>query len=225
MKPKETYDCHYAAKPIEVNGLLDDLQWQRAGLVDFKIPVSLNKPLSKTEGRLLWDEHYIYAAFKAYDKDIFSYLTDRDSPTCNEDVLEIFLKTDPDKEPYFNFEINAQNTVYDAFNVKRNAGGPDHHRWSHWNCAGLESAVTIKGTLNEHEDVDECWQLVVAVPYNDLPTLAGREPKVGDEWLFHLARYDYSVHLDDGVELSSCAPCSKVAFHRYEDWITLRFVL
>ena len=224
MRPKETYDCHYTAEPIKIDGRLDEPAWQRAGLVDFRIPVTLEKPVSKTEGRLLWDEHYLYAAFKAYDKDIFGYLTDPDSTTCNEDVLEIFLKTDPQRDPYYNFEINALNTVYDAFNVKRNAGGPDHHRWSRWNCMGLKSAVVIEGTLNDHEDVDEYWQLEVAIPFNDLSTLAGRVPVFGDEWLFHLARYDYSVHLDNGVELSSCAPCSEVAFHRYEDWITLRFV-
>ncbi len=31
MKPKETYDCHYISKPIKVDGLLDEPQWQRAG--------------------------------------------------------------------------------------------------------------------------------------------------------------------------------------------------
>ena len=224
MRPKETYDCHYTARPIKIDGLLNEPQWQRADLVHFRIPVTLKDPLSKTEGRLLWDEHYLYVAFKAYDKDIYSYLTERDSPTCNEDVLEIFLKTHSEKEPYYNFEINALNTVYDAFNLKRNAGGPDHHRWSRWNCEGLKSAVVINGTLNDCKDIDEYWQLEVAVPFDELPTLEGRPPVVGDEWLFHLGRYDYSVYLPDGVELSSCAPCSEVNFHRYEDWITLRFV-
>jgi hypothetical protein len=78
--------------------------------------------------------------------------------------------------------------------------------------------------LNDPSDVDEYWQLEVAIPFADLPTLDGRAPRAGDQWLFHLARYDYSVYLPEGVELSSCAPLRKVDFHRYEDWITLRFV-
>lgn len=36
--------------------------------------------------------------------------------------------------------------------------------------------------------------------------------------------YDYSVYLPDGVELRSCAPLTEVNFHRYEDWIPLKFV-
>ena len=224
MKPKETYDCHYTARPIKIDGQLNEPQWRQADLVNFRIPVTLKDPLSKTEGRLLWDEHYLYVAFKAFDKDIYSYFTERDSPTCHEDVLEVFIKTHPEKEPYYNFEINALNTVYDAFNIKRNAGGEDHHRWSRWNCNGLKSAVLINGTLNDPKDIDEYWQLEVAIPFDELPTLESRPPVAGDEWSFHLGRYDYSVYLPDGVELSSCAPCSEVNFHRYEDWITLRFV-
>ncbi len=63
----------------------------------------------------------------------------------------------------------------------------------------------------------------IAIPFAGLPTL-DRPPQSGDRWLFHLARYDYSVYLPEGVELSSCAPLAQVDFHRYEDWIGLRFV-
>ena len=188
------------------------------------MPVTLQEPLSKTEGKLLWDKSYLYVGFRAYDKDIWSYFTERDSTTCLEDVLEVFIKPDPGKDPYYNFEINALNTVYDAYNVKRGAGGEDAHRWSRWNCKGLKSAVTIKGTLNNHEDVDEFWQLEVAIPFADLPTLQGQAPSAGDRWLFLLSRYDYSVYLPEGVELSSSGPLRKVDFHRYQDWPSLKFV-
>jgi hypothetical protein len=36
--------------------------------------------------------------------------------------------------------------------------------------------------------------------------------------------YDCPVYLPEGVELSSCAPLTRVDFHRYEDWIPLCFV-
>lgn len=47
--------------------------------------------------------------------------------------------------------------------------------------------------------------------------------EASDRWLFHLAHYDYSIYLPEGLELSSCAPLTKIDFHHYEDWITLRF--
>jgi len=223
MKRAIHYDCRHINERIEIDGSLSAPQWQLARPIALMLPRTHRKPLSTTEGRLLWDDDNLYVGFRAYDKDIFSYHTERDSPTCDEDVLEVFLKPDRKKDPYYNFEINALNTVYDALNLKRGAGGPDHHRWSRGNCPGLKADVTIRGTLNDPSDVDEYWQLEMAIPFAGLPTLE-RPPRAGDRWLFHLARYDYSVYLPKGVELSSCAPLTKVDFHRYEDWITLCFV-
>ncbi|MBI2447790.1 MAG: carbohydrate-binding family 9-like protein [Candidatus Omnitrophica bacterium] len=223
MVKKEVYDCLWTSQPVKIDGLLNEPAWENAKVLNFIEPVTNKKPLSKTDARLLWDDKYLYVGFKAYDKDIWSYYKKRDDPTCTEDVLEIFFKTDPQKEPYYNFEINALNTVYDAFNVRRNASGSDH-RWSQWNCKGLKSAVKIKGTLNNWEDIDEWWCLEAAIPFSSISTLMGKIPKAGDKWLFHLARYDYSIYLPKGVELSSCTRLSKVNFHLYEDWMTLRFL-
>lgn len=220
---KETYNCYYTNKAIKIDGVLNEPVWHKPNKLNFFIPVTHKKPLSKTEASLCWDAKYLYAGFRAYDKDIWGYYKNRDDPTCTEDVLEIFFKTDLKKEPYYNFEINALGTVYDAFNIKKKAGGSDKHRWKHWNCRGLKVGVNIKGTLNNYEDLDEYWQLEVAIPFASLPSLKGKIPKNGDTWLFHLSRYDYSVYLPIGVELSSTAYLKEVNFHRYEDWNILKF--
>ena len=216
------YRCPLISEPIKIDGFLDEPAWQKAKPLSFIVPVTFENAVSETEARLLWDNDYLYVDFKAYDKDIWSYYTQRDDPTCQEDVLEVFFKTDPQEEPYYNFEINALGTVYDAYNLRRQTAGGDH-RWSKWNCEGLKVGVHIEGTLNNWEDEDEYWQLEVAIPFAELPSLRGNIPKPGEEWLFHLARYDYSVYLPEGVELSSCARLSEVNFHRYEDWLTLKF--
>ncbi|MCK5113322.1 MAG: carbohydrate-binding family 9-like protein [Phycisphaerae bacterium] len=218
------YECRFTNEPLVIDGILDDAAWEKAGEIGLIIPVSHAQPISKTEARVLWDKDYLYVGFKAYDKDIWSYLTEHDSQTCSEDVLEVFFKPHADNECYYNFEINALNTVYDAYNLKRHAGGGDHHRWARWDCEGLKSAVSIKGTLNDPSDVDEYWCLEMAVPFAELPSLKGASPQSGDVWKFHLARYDYSIYLPDGVELTSCAPLTKVDFHHCEDWIDLQFM-
>lgn len=222
----EVYECRFTSASISVNGLIDKPAWQIAPVLEFFVPVCHATPQSISYGRMLWDETYLYVSIKAYDKDIWGYHTERDSQTCNEDVLEVFLKPDRNHTAYYNFEINPLGTVYDAFNVKRGAGGEDHHRWSRWNCEGLLVGVNIKGTLNKWDDVDEYWCLEVAIPFAGLPTLQGRHPKPGETWDFHLARYDYSVYLDEGVELSSTArfrTSQGSFFHRYEEWQTMRF--
>jgi hypothetical protein len=222
----EPYQCHFTSVPLTIDGKLDEASWEKAANIAFYIPKTNATPVSLTEAKALWDDDYLYVGFKAYDKDIWSYFTERDSTTCQEDVLEVFIKPSEETETYYNFEINALNTVYDAMNLKRNAGGPAHHRWRRWDCDGLKSAVLIKGEINNPDVIDEYWQLEIAIPFKSLPTLKGNCPKPGSQWRFHLARYDYSIHLDAGVELSSSADFKNwsAGFHGFEYWNTLEFV-
>ena len=222
----DPYPCHRVNGEITVDGRLDEPAWQKAPKVELMIPVTNETPFGKTEGRIVWDDKYIYVGFKAYDKDIWSYYKTRDELVCFEDCLEFFFTTKPGSEPYFNFEINVLGTLYDAYNIKRDAGGGDakHHRWSNWNCKGVKTAIQMSGTLNKHEDQDKYWQLELAVPLAELPTLNGGTPKMGDTWAFHVARYDYSIYLAEGFELSSSARLSALQFHALEEWPQLRFV-
>lgn len=218
----ETYRCPYSETPIVVDGELNEPIWQKAKTLSLAIPASFDEPISKTAAKIAYDKDFLYVAFKAYDEDIWGMLTARDSPTCSEDVLEVFFKTDPVKDPYFDFEINVLGTVYDAYEVKRHfAGGSS--RWARWNCAGLKVASKVKGTINNLADKDEYWILEAAIPFAEIPTLGGKSPAKGDNWLFSLARYDYSIYLPAGRELSACAPLSKPDFHWYEDWRKLLF--
>ena len=219
---RSAYDCPFSETPLTVDGELNEPVWKKAKTIALVIPVSFQEPISKTEARIVYDKDFLYVAFKAYDEDIWGMTTERDSATCNEDVLEVFFKTHPDKDPYFNFEINALGTVLDAYNVKRNAAG-NYKRWSQWDCAGLKMVSKVKGTVNNWADRDEYWILEVAIPFTGIPTLGGKAPLKGDKWLFNLARYDYSIYLPEGNELTASAPLSAVNFHRYEDWPALIF--
>lgn len=221
-KMRESYRCPYSENPIVVDGKLNEPVWEKAEIISFIIPVSFKDPISKTEAKIAYDKDFLYVAFKAYDEDIWGILTARDSSTCWEDVLEVFFKTDPVKDPYFDFEINVLCTVYDAYELKRNFAGGSR-RWAHWNCAGLKVASEVKGTINDLVDKDEYWILELAIPFADIPTLGGKSPAKGDNWLFSLARYDYSIYLPEGRELTTCAPLSKLDFHWHADWRKLIF--
>jgi hypothetical protein len=219
---RPSFICRRAPSAIRIDGKLDDAAWSKADLIHYTA-LDGKQPQSTTEARVLWDDRYLYVAFRAYDKDVWSVLKDRDATTCQEDCLECFLMPDPPQGPYYNFEINALGTIYDAYNLSRNSGGFDHHRWARWNCKGVSVAITVEGTLNDPNDTDTCWQMELAIPLAELPSLQGGKPKVGDRWLFLLARYDFSVYLADGAELSACVPLKVVDFHASDQWPELRF--
>jgi hypothetical protein len=217
------YICRRASGPIAIDGHPDEPAWSRAGAIGFILPESFGEPISSTEARVLWDDSFLYVSYVASDQDIWSLFTERDSQTCREDCLECFLQPDPRVRDYYNFEINALGTVYDAYSLSRFAGGPGCHRWAAWDCDGLRVGVSIDGTLNDPHDMDRCWRMEIAVPFASLPSLKGRSPVPGDTWRFLLSRYDYSVHLPDGVELSSSSRLTKVDFHDCSEWGELLF--
>jgi len=216
-------EAAYTSKPVKLTGKLDDPAWRKAKPITFYSASTGKEPISKTEARVLWDDKYLYIGYKAYDKDIYSLFTQRDDNVCRDDALEVFFKTDTGKEPYYNFEVNVLGTVLDMFTIKKGAGGYDLHRWLHWDCPGLKIKTFVKGTLNNPYDIDEYWQLEVAIPFPSLPTLNGKTPKPGDKWEMLLSRYDWSVYLPDGVELSTCNTVITDDYHDASKWLPLTF--
>lgn len=222
--PKIVYSAHHINREIDVNNF-DDTLWKSAEPTVWYIPGTAKKPITKREGGVLWSDKYLYFRIKTYDKDIYAYNTERNSATFEDDVSEIFLKTDPAGDAYYNFEINALNAVYDSYQPKRDFAGGDK-RWSKWDSQGLKSAVYINGTINNPKDEDEYWILQGAIPFEDLEIPSKKVPQIGDTWNFLLAGYDYSVFLpDNGMELASVClfEQGKVRFHFSERWNILKF--
>ena len=67
-------------------------------------------------------------------------------------------------------------------------------RWAFTNfdLSGLETAVQIDGTLNDHSDIDQGWNLEIGIPWSSLELLAnGRSlpPTDGDIWNMFLGRF------------------------------------
>ncbi len=209
------YDCpRAAAGDIIIDGTLSESSWNSARTLPFFIPVSLEQPESRTGAKLLWDDKYLYVGFEARDLDLQAQRTKRDSDVFRDDVLEIFIQPDTDAPRHHNFEINPRGTLHDGF-----AGGGDQT----WNIEGIQIGIQLRGTLNNDSDRDQGWSLEVAIPFSELPDLSKPKPETGDRWRFHLARYDYSKYLEEGKELSSTAPLSKIHFHYRPDWIELVF--
>lgn len=77
-------------------------------------------------------------------------------------------------------------------------------RWAYkgWHLPGLHTEVALHGTLNDDDDEDEGWEVMLAIPWASLEVLAdGRSlpPVAGDEWRFQFARYERLQELDVNV--------------------------
>lgn len=215
-------ECRRASAAMNIDSKLDESAWAQAQVVTFQMawmPEGQRTPPRQTKARLLWDDGYLYFAAELEDTDVFANVTEHDGPLWTNDVFELFFKPAKDKQGYYEFELNAANAKFDMFLPSRGSGGTNRHakeRDFH-----IESKVQVHGTLNDWSDKDQGWTIEGRIPWSDFAPTGGR-PAVGDTWLHALCRYDFSVGLEEQT-LSSSAPLQKLNFHRYEDYVPLRF--
>jgi len=214
------FRCHRAVGPIVIDGKVDEPAWGNAEVVDdFRIPVTGARPKFPTKAMLLWDSENLYLAAFMVDNDITATRKEHDSQLWEDDVVELFLKPREDRNPYFEFEINPLGATLDLLFGRRGAGSFD--RWRAWE-SGMKAAVAIRGTLNDWTDKDAGWCVEVAIPLKALAA-TGPKPALGDRWRFAVCRYDYSVYIQDGPELSSSALLPTSNYHQYEGYDYLEF--
>ena len=217
-------ECRWAATPPVIDGQLDDEAWRHAQVVDnFQAawrPAGQRTPPTATKVRLLWDREFLYFAAEMEDADVFATVTEQDDKLWTGDVFELFFKPAQDQPGYYEFEFNPTNAKLDMFLPSRDSGGYNRHardREFH-----IETAVHVRGTLNQRNDTDQGWTVEGRIPWRDFEPTGGR-PAPGDVWRHALCRYDYSVGFAEPA-LSSNAPLTQPNFHRYEDYAPLKFV-
>jgi len=219
--PRPVFECHFTEKPIVIDGKIDDEAWQQAPVIDsFAMPwvKDAPRPRKGTRARVLWDRENLYVAADMDDTDLYADIEEHDGNTWENDVFEVFLKPSADKPAYYEFHVTAANTIFDIFLPRR--GHVD--RFKRDGEFDIESAVSLRGTLDTWNDKDQGWSAEMRIPWTSLMRTGGR-PEPDAEWRFALCRYDFDVEHEQ-PELSTIAPLSRLSFHLHEDYATLRFV-
>ncbi len=221
------FECRFATEPPVIDGSGEEAIWKAAQPINsFTLPwlqKDARPAKTATRARLLWDREYLYFLAEMDDADLYADITEHDGITWDNDVFELFFKPAGDHPGYYEFQVNAANTVFDMFVPQRGAGGV--RRFARADEFHLESRTSLRGTLNKWHDRDQGWTVEGRIPWRDFVRTGGR-PAVDEKWKFVLCRYDYSIDFD-GPELSWCSPKSSTTnpdFHHYEDYVGLRFV-
>ncbi len=209
------YVCHRAPGPIRIDGQLDESAWQAAAwTADFRDieGAAQPKPTWRTRAKMLWDDDYLYVAAELEEPHVWATLTQRDSVIFQDPDFEVFIDPDGDNHEYYEFEMNALNTVWDLFLDKPYKDGGK--AVNEWNIAGLKTAVHVRGTLNNAVDLDEGWTLEIAFPWKALKEYAHRPapPLEGDQWRMGFSRVEWDIEIKDGRYV-------KVPKHPEHNWI------
>ena len=181
---------------ITIDGRLDEPSWAAAGrtgaFVDPRSGRADPRLAVQGSARLMYDEQHLYVAFEVRDQDIRGgFPADAKDPHLwTRDTVEIMIDPDGDGDgrDYYEIQISPQNLVFDSrfdsYNQPR--GGPDgpfgHQDWS----AEIDSAVTLRGTLDEGGDADEGYTVEAAIPWASLARAKRAPPQPGDSWRINL---------------------------------------
>lgn len=195
------YFCRRAEGKLELNGRLDKLFWEAAEWTDDFVDIEGDlkpKPAKRTRVKMLWDDEYFYFGAELVEDQIWATLTERDSVIFYDNDFEIFIDPDGDTHRYYEFEINALNTVWDLLLVKpyRDGGPPVNG----WDISGLKTAVHIDGELNRPGAANRKWSVEVAMPWGSLRECAadGRPPAAGEFWRVNFSRVEWQAEEKDG---------------------------
>lgn len=201
-QPPRRYDCLRAPFPLEhLDGRLDKPFWLAAPWTDDFIDIEGDlkpRPPLRTRAKMLWDDQCFYFAAEMEEPHLWATLTQRDSVIFHDNDFEIFLNPSRDAKNYYEFEINALNTVWDLLlRVPYRAGGQADNSWF---VKGLRTAVHLDGTLNDPSDRDRGWSVEVAMPFAafDQHEHAPCPPRHGDEWLVNFSRVEWDLDVVEG---------------------------
>jgi hypothetical protein len=237
MKPMipQGYVCQHTTGPINVDGKLDEPDWQSAPWTpDFQdIEGSAKpKPRFRTRAKMLWDDQYFYVAAELEEPHIWGTLTQHDSVIFRDNDFEVFIDPNGDSHEYYEFEMNALNTGWDLLLRKPyKDGGPAQNEWE---IPGLKTAVHIEGTLNNPADTDKLWTVEIAFPWKVLGEYAHRPapPEENDQWRVDFSRVEWQIRIVDGryEKLPGTkednwiwSPPGIVDMHRPEKWGYVQF--
>jgi len=235
--PCLTPACRRAAAPREgVAGRLDKAFWEAASWSADCVDIEGDlKPLPtfRTRMKMLWDDTNLYLAAEMEEPHVWATLTERDSVIFQDNDIEVFLNPTSDRLHYYEFEMNALNTVWDLFLPKpyRDGGSADNS----WDIAGLRTAVHIDGTLNDPTDTDRGWSVEIVMPWAafDRHPGAGQPPAPGETWKVNFSRVEWDIEIEDAKYTkikgrpehnSVWSPMGLIDMHLPERWGIVRFV-
>lgn len=105
--------------PLSLDGSLSDPVWRTAPKSERFVDMATGTPaLLDTRCAVLWDEVNLYVGFWIEEPYPTARLIERDSLIFRENDIEVFIDGG---DCYYEFEMNALNTVYEVFFIWRDA--------------------------------------------------------------------------------------------------------
>ena len=180
------YEVLRVTTRLEIDGQLNERAWMDAPPVGAFVNNRDGSPTKlRTEAKILYDDNFLYFAFRSDDTNVWSTMKKRDEHLWLEEVVEVFLQADSSVPNYIELEVNPLGSMLDIYLI--NTRKPLHYE--SWNSEKLRWAVSVDGTVDGKEN-DRGWSCEIALPFEDIATASHLPPLVGDRWRLNLYRVE-----------------------------------
>ncbi len=222
-KGKQTlYTITKASGPIVIDGKADEASWKGAPMSpNFTDATGGLAVGADTQAQLLWDDQFLYAFIHLDDRDVYSQFQNQDDTLWKEDVIEIFIDADRNGRGYVELQVNPNNAHFDAW-FPKNRGQTHHFEWN----SKMQSAVLVHGSKDDRSDVDQGWDVEIAIPLEDVKGMdqgmkVNLPPQLGDTWRLNMVRGEKPK--DKGLAAASWNPITVKDFHALGRMLTVEF--
>ena len=165
-----TISAAQSKNPPTIDGKLSDEEWAGAAVFNSFVQFEPHrgKPAQeKTEAFFLYDDHYLYFAFRCWDsfpESITARITQRDADLGQDDAVFVVLDTFHDRRTAYVFATNLLGTQRDG-RVSDNGRVQDYTWDASWQSAGAKLA--------------DGWSVEIAIPLSVLRYRAGTDQTWG----------------------------------------------
>jgi hypothetical protein len=230
------YICYQTPYTLEINGKISDPAWDKAPWSDYFLDIegeAKPKPRFKSRMKMLWDDNYLYVAASFEEPNVWAKLQDKNAIIFYDNDFEVFIDPDSDNCNYYEFEINALNTIWELVFLRTyRDGGPVFYGK---NLKGLKSAVFIDGELNNPKAECNGWSVEIAFPWSELKKFHQnkQKPRHGDQWRINFSRVEWQHDIVNGKYQRQpntkednwvWSPQGVIDMHRPELWGNVQFL-
>lgn len=193
------YVCQRTATPLNIDGQAIEASWQKAAWTQDFTDIEGDKqptPALRTRVKMLWDDNNLYVYAELQEPQIWANLQKRDTVIFYDNDFEIFIDPDNDAHQYFEYEVNARNTLFDLFLPMpyRNGG----KALISWDAKGIRTAVHHQGTMNNPKDKDVQWSVEMAIPFEAMRFWSQNKPHDSTWWRINFSRVEWDADVKDG---------------------------
>ncbi len=216
--PPRSYVLYHAESPLKIDGILNEKAWTASSWSEYFIDIEGDKkpaPELKTRAKMLWDEKYLYIGAEMEEPHVWANKRPETEKVFRDNVFKIFIDPDNNMNDDFEIQINPLNNMLFLIMNKpyRDGGVPI----TGWVPIDLQSAVKIKGTINNSADKDEGWIAEIAIPLASL-NFNPKDAKQNTAFRINFLRTGFDFTVQNGVYSKALASDGKPLAPHYANW-------